>query len=267
MPSVNGFLQSVEARLRCPQERRPALIEELRGHLAERAEALMQTGIDRAEAEKTAVREMAPAWLLAFRLSRANGWSVPAHVLRELAAGMAGLWVVVAAGNSGLADYGAGWVVTPWLTVPLLLGLFAAFGYSAGRTVRGWLWSLGLAGLVIVLTGAWHELWQLGIVAALVVLVISAVVGSRRESPRLMWLAWLSGGFSIFWWFAWAGAQRVMFARSEGLAQGMAETALATLVTGPRIGLVWVLVALPVLLGALAWGLQAAKNHETKVGE
>ena len=65
MQPVDKFLQAVEMRLRCPVERRSGVMEELRGHLADRVEALISEKRTQEEYEKQAVREMQPAWLLA----------------------------------------------------------------------------------------------------------------------------------------------------------------------------------------------------------
>jgi hypothetical protein len=203
MQRVQEFLRSVEVRLRCPADRRPAIIEELRGHLADRVEALVQQGIAVWDAGYQAVREAGPAWLLALRLSAANGWKMAAHVLRELwAASLATLVLVVAARLMAVPGIHVRLSAGEYARIGLLclvpLAGLAAFGFALGRTVRGWFWA-AVPALVAVAAGVSlvHDLDYLGgtpWLAAGAAVLVSALLGQRRESPQLQWLAWASAG-------------------------------------------------------------------------
>ncbi len=213
MQPMDEFLQSVEKRLRCPAERRPSVMEELRTHLADQAEALARQGRSKMEAEQQAVREMLPAWLLAVRLSIANGWNVKVQALRELwALGLGIESFVLAAAPLGLirllqTNMFRGHVLPGLKDSAVIAGLlvgflisFAAvltFGFSLGRIVRGWLWALGIGALgivTVVLNLRYEGLWG-GLTLLVVAMVIAAsFLGQRKQSPRLIWLAWASAG-------------------------------------------------------------------------
>ncbi len=220
MPPVHEFLQAVEARLRCPAERRPAVSEELRGHLADRTEALLAQGVSEADAERQAVREMGRVWLLALRLSAANGWSLTAHVLRELWAAWLGTLMILPAVvmlrvltrpllHPGATGVNVGEWAIRGLTCSVILAGLAAFSFAMGRTVRGWVWVAAPA-LVAARNAfplAWYPLFGAGMVsggpatwlAPAAVILVFALVGQRRESPSLHWLAWMSAG-TIWGW-------------------------------------------------------------------
>ena len=186
MQRSDDFLRAVEARLRCTVDRRRAVVEELRGHLADRVAALVEQGGNAEVAEGQAVREMGPAWLLALRLSTANGWNVLAHLLRELwAACLAFLLVTLAPQviivRNPDVHLSSGAFVTRGLEYLAVLAGLAAFGFAMGRTVRGWGWSL--IAILAAAANAPHLLRDL--LAAGAVVLVSASLGQRRESPKL----------------------------------------------------------------------------------
>jgi hypothetical protein len=216
MQQSDDFLRAVEARLRCPVDRRQSVIEELRGHLIDRVAALVEQGADAEQAERRAIREIGPAWILALRLSAANGWNLLAHILRGLWAAGVGLevaycgafllFVVAAAPSySGSSMTLVQGLLTGYAWIAVLVGL-SAFSLAVGRIVRGWAWALlpsfALTQLSrpFTLRASFGENAPVMNVSAVIVLlcavtvVVAALLGQRRESPRLVWLAWASGG-------------------------------------------------------------------------
>jgi hypothetical protein len=214
MQPVDRYLRLIEVNLRCPVERRAEVIKELQGHLTDRVDALIRQCVEQTAAERQAVREMGPAWLLALKLSAANGWNVMAHVLRELWA--MGIGVLMVMGFSGLRsacfgnympsgythcpialDLRNGFI--PMLSlmgsrIALMVPLFV-FGYALGRVVRGWTWAIIPAILL-----AWrHEASPASfsnlscaqvLLPSALIFFVSALVGCRKERSNLAWLAW-----------------------------------------------------------------------------
>lgn len=199
MPPLDDYLRSIEARLRCPANRRPEIVEELRGHIRDRAEALMAQTPHPCQyhAERMAVREMGPAWLLALRLSAANGWSVTAHVLREL-------WAMGLAMEVSCVAAFIAFAVTPrlaeemipatrpliWAPYLLLLAGFSTLGLAFGSIVRGWLWAVVPALVVANMGRAFHDA-RFFVVSFVISAVFLAAVASglTRKLPRRRLLA------------------------------------------------------------------------------
>jgi len=227
MPQLDEYLRAVERGLRCPAERRPAIIEELRAHLRDRVEALKAQGHNGLDAERQATREMGPAWLLALRLSAANGWSLTAHIFREIWAAGIGTWVA-AVGSMGVvflmprlmesqrageAGWTGAWVYL-WVSYAVLLTAFPVFGFVVARLVRGWLWAMAPAVLLVrqvhIALGSGRALtgFAVGALFFLVFLVgavagVAVGSGARRESAnharvraRLTWLVYGAFAFS-----------------------------------------------------------------------
>ncbi len=200
MQPMDEFLSSVESRLRCPAERRPSVMEELRAHLADQVEALLQQGHSQTEAEQQAVREMMPAWLLALRLSATNGWSLSGHILRESGAMALGFFLLVGGLNAGMQVGNNPWVPL-WMGYAGLSLLLLVLGFSLGRIVRGWVWALAIMALIAAAGGFSGDSRE-GFPFVLL-FTLAGIAGSRRKSPRLTWLTWASGSIMMLWWFAW----------------------------------------------------------------
>jgi hypothetical protein len=253
MQPVHEFLKAVEARLRCPLDRQPEVIDELRSHLEDRVQSLVQRGSSEADAERQAVREMRPGWLLAFRLSAGNGWSVFAHVLRGLWAAGLGIEVAVACLSLLLAvdaavEYASNvssglWVLIGCTHMAALAGLLG-LSFALGRIARGWLWALvpgcalaqmsrtlaaraaGVEGLPGI-AEAYAPIMEISaavVLLAAVLVVAAAVLGQRRSSPRLTWLAWASGSLialSAFGIWAWGTMTFGAMSPSHELLHGL----------------------------------------------
>jgi hypothetical protein len=218
MQPIDNFLNAVESRLRCPAERRPGVREELRGHLVDRVEALTGQGANQEEAEKQAVREMEPAWLLALRLSKANGWNVRIQVLRELWALGLGFLALSLAGNPlgnfhGLLIAVSTGNVPPNIKIawflPDIVGFFVsliaglAFAFSLGRIVRGWIWAWGIGIICVLATTPFlgylrsNALWLALTLLVEATFILAAFLGQRKQSPRLAWLGWVSAALLV----------------------------------------------------------------------
>jgi len=223
MPPLDDYLRRVESSLRCPAERRPALIEELGAHLQDRVEALVAQGRTKPDAEREAMREMGPAWLLALRLSAANGWNVTAHVLREIWAALLSLLLLAApvsltAGIATLmvrshpATAGTSIGVTPlWASYVVLAACAAVFAFALARVVEGWVWAtvpcLGLGLVVARPTWALDHFTCAVFLIAAVTVMMSAVLAARPSGrPRQVWLAWavIILGLVLYLWFEWS---------------------------------------------------------------
>ncbi len=271
MQPMDEFLNSVESRLRCPAERRPSVMEELRVHLADQAEALVRQGRNKMEAEQQAVREMRPAWLLALRLSIANGWNVKVQVLRELwALGLICEAMAVISMNLGLVwslqrDYEFRSTVpglSPW-AVMTVLGFFAlsavvfvTFVFSLGRTVRGWVWAFVVGAIILnaqVRVPHHIDIMAIGSLLAGALLPAAAFLGQRKEAPRLEWLAWASAG-SLLLCVIGAGLVAVQMSFLSGLSSILGS--LPPLSEWPTVAIPWVF-----WLGA--WVLERADRAQS----
>jgi hypothetical protein len=286
MPQLDEYLRAVEEGLHCPAERRPAIIEELGAHLRDRVEALVAQGEDEPDAQRQATREMGPAWLLALRLSAANGWTGAAHACRQIWAAGIGLQLAFVAIGNPLAvgriqwhERGGrltgidAWVFAwgPYLLVALLLTAFPVFAFALARWLRGWLWAAvpGMGAFVyglsegVVSNQPWSlthpGLGAIMFFAAGAAFVAAAVQGSRKESPRLTGIAWASAallvGCSMAWCFALPRhgladvfpALRAIVAMPVEILRGTAHISLLELAFGAFV------LMLPWLFWGAAW--------------
>jgi hypothetical protein len=219
MSLLDSFLQRVEHCLRSPQETHESILTELRGHLEDRAEALVAAGKSPEQAERQAIREMGPVWLLSLRISRTHGWSMLVQVLREF--WLAGvvlevLWIPVLFiialesckklySEGGFGTFPGYWA---WFISGMVILLASGFAcsYALGRVVRGWAWilapCLAITGLSIsgIITGV--SLLNDAVVGGFLfvaVIFTGAYLGCQREKPRLGWLAWAGFGAMLAW--------------------------------------------------------------------
>ena len=193
MDSLDAFLQSLGARLRCTQERRADVLDELAGHFDDRVAALMKQGHGRPSAERIALRELGAPQVLAFRLSRANGWSVTAFVLRQLWA----LGLALVAGLAALLSLEAMGPAAGLRPAHLLLLVpLAVYGFALGAVVRELYWAVALTNLVAIALGPSPE--AATPLAAAALFFLAAVAGHWAWWPWLPRLAWGSGVLTVF---------------------------------------------------------------------
>ncbi len=277
MRSMDSFLRAVRRQMhRWPIERRSEVLEELRGHLVDRTETLVREGRDSVEAERQAVREMGPAWLLALRLSFADGWYWAIHILRELWALCLGLQVVevivvyILLGGQfrlsnlffgfGLPERGA---PEEWAALIVLCAVLIGFGFAMGRIVQGWAWAI-LPGFWFFHLGLDSEIsTQFMLMSFGMIFLLASIVGRKKESPNLSWLAWASVGLLLVWSFtsetytitAWAkspfgdaalrGVPSALFAAVRGFGELWSVSAEWSpwgwdlLVSWPGIAMTW----------------------------
>ncbi len=217
MQRVDEFLKAVQAQLRCPEDRRPTVVEELRAHLSDRTDALTDQGMSRDDAERQAVGEMLPVWLLALRLSAANGWNAVAHGMRG--AWMAGAGMLLAAVyidlSATVVHTLTGWVQPMAPRCPTILGLQSGwqdyllrvpghvllmaplflFAFLGARSLRSWVWAIApawvlacrsaLPGLVSSSQACTEVL-----AASAAIFIVSALAGRRQENPRPWRVGW-----------------------------------------------------------------------------
>jgi len=238
-PPISEYLAGVRRGLRCPLERRPEVMEELCGHLLDRADALMGQGLSHAEARRQALREMGPGWFLALRLSLANGWSPLVPLFRQIWAMGLGFQVLVAAVMvSERAPEVQFMPVREACAYGVLLALLLTFGFAMGRIVRSWAWAITLIfALIMPFTRESQGIEALPL-SAMIAVFVGSVLGSRRESPSLARPAWAAGGAVMLWWL------------------GSDESARGLLVSLPDAVVGWAIVASPWLLWLSARGLE-----------
>jgi|GEM_PF-5686272 len=216
MSPIDEFLQAVERNLRGPARNRPEVLEELRGHLTDRIEALVRQEYEPEAAEAQAMEEMGPAWLLAVRLSLANGWNLFPEILREL--GALGFGVVA----TGLAAFQLSWIermvsqpenllpqnfnlqqlAGSWVMIALLashlmiLLALALFAFYLTRLRQNWLWAIIPALLLFIafpIDQAKFGFYQvMGAVFSLAV-----ALGMTKPSPRRLWPLGVSVGLIL----------------------------------------------------------------------
>jgi hypothetical protein len=208
MSPMDRFLQAVENKLRCPVERRPALIEELRGHLTDRATALVAQNLNPAEAEITAVGEMAPAWLLAMRLSLANGWNIFPEILREMGAlGLSLMMLLLAAPQLSfvrrIADAGI-LPINPWAKAAMVvvagylitLAALAVFAFYLARLRQSRIWAMIPAFLFFnELPFSWSDMRFFYLAG--MGFIIGVIWGAKRPSPRPVWPLMAAAGMAL----------------------------------------------------------------------
>ena len=232
------FLKAVEGRLLCAPEIRPALLDEIRGHLEDSIGALWAEDTSREIAEIQAIRDLGSPFRLALRLSIANGWllGLAAVALRHLWAATLGLVVV----TSGLAVL---WILgqedgalqsAPYHTAAICAALLV-FGFALGRVVRGWWWSFLLPLGFLVVCHFESEYLDWAEFLAVVMPFVGAVLGSRAPSPHLGWLAWVAGLIPV------------------GAFLGFGEYARFMLYRYPAAIIGWTFILLPWLLWFWSW--------------
>lgn len=209
MQLVDRYLKEVESSLRCPAERQPTVIEELRCHLTDRVETLLSQGLDVAAAERKAVREMGPVWLMAFRLSAANGWNKLGHLMQFFWSVSIGVLVASGGGATIRQIHGSVvWVGRSPHVLPLSFAIVSCLialisiccvGFGMGRNNRSWSWAgvatLGLAWFVWSTTYFMERLEPtLAMLAGGAVLSLMAAFGQKRAQPRLSLLVWIGIG-------------------------------------------------------------------------
>jgi len=252
------------------------VIEELRAHLADRTEAIVADAL-RLRAERQAIREMGPGWLLALRLSAANGWNPLVHILRSLWAAGIGLEVAMGAALllSGIAGLGRAasndlpaiqlTYITP--TYLLLLALLFAFGFAMGRVVRGWAWAI-VPGLTLLWIArqmrggdARTDLAAGATLLAALLIVTAGALGRRKASPKLGWLAWAAAGLVAVCMLAFGVVVAMVFGSAPtgapihnpiaALAAVARETAAM-----PETGLGWQWLAISWFCWLGAWAIE-----------
>jgi hypothetical protein len=219
MSQLDSFIQRVAHSLRGSQDKCDAILAELRGHLEDRTEALVAAGKAPEQAQRQAICEMGPVWLLGWRLSKAHGFSTIGQVLWEIWAGGIALEIlpipvilIIALESckmiykeSGLGLFPGYWL---WFISDLVILLSSGFlcSYALGRVVRGWAWvllpCLATAGFSIsgLISGA--GLLNDGAVAGFLfaaTIFIGARLGYRREKPHLGRMAWVGFGVMLAW--------------------------------------------------------------------
>jgi hypothetical protein len=216
--NADQFINAVQQRLRGPAAASESVPAELRDHLADRIEFLQAAGKIRDAAEQLAVREMRPAWLLAWRLSTTHGWSPFAQALRALWLGGVAIEVLVIAGsffalldlvNSRFMYLQLGTVLHYylWLLGGLLVSLPATFiiCLALGRLSRGRLWAV----LPCVVTGFFaygfaasnKRILPLHVMGLLFIIAIAAAayLGSHRLALRLRRFTFPALGVMAVW--------------------------------------------------------------------
>ncbi len=274
MQTIEKYLNAVESRLHCPADRRPAVIEELRGHLADRANVLMQQGLNQEQAERQAVREMGPAWVLALRLSKASGWRVSIHIMREIWAMLLTLQVLLLVGVFMLASLmriqdpapsaSKSFIPLYWLSWLVIIPV-ASFSYAMACQMRSIIWAcvatMALLGFYLMQALGNPAFVVLCVLAASVLL--AAMRGARRVSSNLVWLAWASGAAILLWII---GFQSFVMAFSgetfrDYTGQGLLSAffhVLHSLLTMPELSRLLPVIELTWLLWLGAWALERA---------
>lgn len=203
MSPIEGFLQAVENKLRGPAKLRPEVIEELRGHLADRIEALVQQEYGPEEAEVQAMEEMGSAWLLAMRLSLANGWYLFPEILRELGAlGLSLVMMLLAAQQLSfigrIADPNVPGLANPWAAAAVAvvscylisLAALAVFAFYLARLRQSRIWAILPAYLMFINFPDFYYLTG-------VIFVIAVSLGAIKPSPRKIWPLLAAAGMVI----------------------------------------------------------------------
>jgi hypothetical protein len=165
------FLESVEQHLPFDKPERADILDELRSHLADSAAAMEAKGLDRAEAERAAVKRLGPAKRLADELTRARR-----DRSRLLAAAGAGAWGLVRGGVWGGL---VGWAV---VTVAALL-ISTAIAVAARQTGGAW------TGLDTG-TSAIPNIVALGVAVFVAARLLTPTIAARAgyAAPLVRWL-------------------------------------------------------------------------------
>jgi hypothetical protein len=216
MSPMDNFLQAVEKSLRGPAKLRPEVIEELRGHLTDRIEALGQQEYEPEEAEDQAIKEMQPAWLLAMRLSLANGWYLFPEILRELGALGFGVVVIgVAAcnldwiqrmvapdGNSAFQNPNIPNLNNPWVITAIFAGYMISltaltlFAFYMSRLCRSRIWAIFPVYFLFILIPSGRENHGFYYFAG-AMFMLAAAWGAKKPSPRPVWPLLAAAGMVV----------------------------------------------------------------------
>jgi len=188
---IDNYLEQVESRLRCPEPRKTEVIEELRGHLLDRAEAAKE---DPEAMNLQAIQELgSPQWL-AFKLSLANHWSITAHVLRQFWGVGLGMEVALVwmfsylllqrfPAGTGILDPASGKVV---FFAGSIIGLIALilFSFAMSRILSSWSWAIFPA---IFMFYNIYYFWG-------IMFIVIAFMSKKNACQKTHLLSWISVG-------------------------------------------------------------------------
>jgi hypothetical protein len=177
---VDAYLERVRAELRMPLDMETDIVEEIRGHLTDATDALVEEGLHRGRAQREALARLGAPDVLADQLRRAHQTR-----RRLLAAAAGGIWTV---GSEGLYGLIFGSV---FLSVAALLGLTISVIVIAiiGTAGQPWISSTTLTAV------AWAFAAERGARAATLVVADR----SRRRVRQVAVPIALLGGVVLAW--------------------------------------------------------------------
>lgn len=216
--TTDRFLESVATNLDLPPEIARGVLEELTGHLAEAAAALIAQGLSAEDAERRAIDQFGDAGRLGAELSRAR------HRRRQILAGVGGaVWGVVVDGIRTYLFVAIVGLFTALVSLPLASAILHAQGHSSSSYL------VGAAGSLVTVGGTLAAAFYLGRV--LPARVARSAVRSVRGVRPIVAGAGLVVGSAIAWFVPISAPDQVL---AVGLPLTPVAFAVAALTAGAR---------------------------------